>query len=130
MSTTPSTDDVMGEREAARLAKHFLGLEAKRLDLGRQVSNIEKEQKTIKAKVDVFVRANSPKDRVVVLSKAIMRVAKVASTRFISWKGVCLERLGADVVAAVEANPPERDVVFIDHNVGGEAVAASGRRAA
>ena len=130
MTTKSTAPEVIGEREAARLAKHFLGLEAKRQDLSSQARLIEKEQTAIKAQIEAFVLDQSPKDRVVVLAKAILRVATVASARYIGWKGVCLERLGAGVVAEIEANPPSKDVVSIDHNVGGEAVRASGRRAA
>src|SRR4051812_6113659 len=100
---------VISEREAARLAKHFFGLEQKRLELGRQVSLLSKEQEAIKTKIGVFVRDAEPKKRVVTLAKAVLKVATIASCRFISWKTVCVERLGEAVVAEIEANPPERE---------------------
>jgi len=127
MSTTPTAPEVIGEREAARLAKHFLCLEEKRKELGRQVSLLEKEQTAIKAKVDAFVRDRSPKERVVVLAKAILRVVSDKSCRYISWKSVCVERLGEAAVAEIEANPPSKDVVRIEHNVGGAAEAATSK---
>ena len=51
MATKSSKPDVISDREASRLANHWLELDHKRLELGREVTLITKEQDTIRAKI-------------------------------------------------------------------------------
>ena len=129
-TTSLATDDVIGDREAARLSKHFLGLEEKRLELGRSVSLIEKEQTAIKAKLEKYVLATSPRERVVRLAKAVISVVTVASARYIGWKGEFIERVGQAAAAELEANPPKRDVVKVAYNLGAATPEDKSRKAA
>ena len=113
-----STAEVIGEREAARLAKHYSELDASRLELGRKIGLITKEQDAMKAKLRLYALANgtksNKKETVAELAKFVISVALVKSCRFISWKGQCAERLGEAVVTDIEADPPEREVTTID----------------
>lgn len=126
---TQQVDEPITDRAAARLAKHWHQLELSRLEHNRKAGELDKEQKAIAAKLDAFVRATSPKTRVVTLSKFVLSIVEKASTRYISWKGVCTEKLGEAAVAAIEADPPRRDVLVILPATAVSAAAKKGRAA-